>query len=108
MGSAKDAMDTAKGAVQKLDGALAKADSAFGKVDSAVDGMKTTISSVGKFSESATKTMDAAKTLINKANGGGGALGMLLADKETAANLKSLVRNLKERGILFYKDKPKE
>lgn len=108
MTSAKDAMDTAKAAMGKLDGALAKADSAFGKVDSAVDGMKSTFASFGKFSDSATKTMDSAKTLINKANGGGGALGMLLADKETAANLKSLVRNLKERGVLFYKDKPKE
>jgi phospholipid/cholesterol/gamma-HCH transport system substrate-binding protein len=108
MTSAKDAMDTAKGAMGKLDGALAKADSAFGKVDTAVDGMKSTFVSFGKFSDSATKTMESAKVLINKANSGGGALGMLLADKEAALNLKSLIRNLKERGVLFYKDKPKE
>ena len=108
MNSAKEAMDTAKIAAGKLDGVLAKADSAFGKVDSAVDGMKTTFASISKFSDTATKTMDSAKTLIGKANSGGGALGMLLADKETAANLKSLVRNLKERGVLFYKDKAKE
>jgi phospholipid/cholesterol/gamma-HCH transport system substrate-binding protein len=108
MTSAKEAMDTAKGAATKLDGALAKADSAFGKVDSAVSDMKTTFASIGKFADSATKTMESAKTLINKANSGGGALGMLLADKETATNLKTLVRNLKERGVIFYKDKPKE
>lgn len=108
MTSAKEAMDTAKGAMGKLDGALAKADSAFGKVDTAVDGMKSTFASFGKFSDSATKTMASANTLINKANAGGGALGMLLADKETALNLKTLIRNLKERGVLFYKDKPKE
>ena len=108
MGSAKDAMDTAKSAAGKLDGVLAKADNAFGKVDTAVDGMKSTFASVEKFSDSASKTMDAAKTLLNKANAGGGALGMMLADKETALNLKALVRNLKERGILFYKDKAKE
>ena len=33
---------------------------------------------------------------------------MLLADKKTAANLKSLIRSMKERGVLFYKNKPKE
>ena len=106
--SAKDAMDTAKTAVGKLDGALTKANSAFGKIDTAVDGIKNTFTSISKFSDTAGKTMDAARLLINKANAGGGALGMLLADKDTAFNLKALVRNLKERGILFYKDKPKE
>lgn len=108
MTSAKDAMDTAKTAVGKLDSALAKADTAFGKIDGAVDGMKATFASISKFSDNAGKTMDSVRLLINKANAGGGALGMLLADKETAANLKALVRNLKERGILFYKDKPKD
>lgn len=107
MTSAKEAMDTAKGAVGKLDGVLTKADNAFGKIDTALDGMKRTFTSVEKFSDSASKTMDSAKALLNKANSGGGALGMLLADKETAVNLKSLVRNLKERGILFYRDKEK-
>ena len=108
MTSAKDAMDGAKGAVAKLDGALAKADSAFGKVDSAVDDMKTSFASITKFADNANKTMDSVRTLIGKANNGGGALGMLLADKETASNLKSLIRNIKERGILFYRDKEKE
>lgn len=107
MTSAKDTMDNAKVAVAKLDSALAKADSAFGKVDTAVDGIKSSFASIEKFSVSAGKTMDAAQTLLKKANGGGGALGMLLADKETAENLKSLVRNLKERGVLFYRDKEK-
>lgn len=105
MTSAKDTMDNAKVAVAKLDSALAKADSAFGKVDSAVDGIKSSFASVEKFSVSAGKTMDAAQSLLKKANNGGGALGMLLADKETAAHLKSLIRNLKERGVLFYRDK---
>ncbi len=108
MTSAKDAMDGAKGAVSKLDGALVKADSAFGKVDSAVDDMKTSFASITKFADNANKTMDSVRTLIGKANNGGGALGMLLADKETALNLKSLVRNIKEHGILFYRDKAKE
>lgn len=106
--SAKDTMDNAKLAVAKLDSALAKADGAFGKVDSAVDGIKTSFASVEKFSNSASKTMDSAEALLKKANNGGGALGMLLADKETAENLKALVRNMKERGILFYRDKEKE
>ncbi len=106
--TAKEVMDTVKSAAGKLDSALAKADAAFGKIDGTLDGVKLSFTSVAKFSDSAAKTMDSVRTLINKANAGGGALGMLLADKETSENLKALVRNLKERGVIFYKDKSKE
>jgi phospholipid/cholesterol/gamma-HCH transport system substrate-binding protein len=106
--TAKEVMDTVKSAAGKLDSALAKADTAFGKIDGTLDGAKLSFTSFAKLSDSATKTMDSVRTLINKANAGGGALGMLLADQEAASNLKTLIRNLKERGVIFYKDKPKE
>jgi hypothetical protein len=50
--------------------------------------------------------VNSARTLLAKANNGEGALGLLMSDKETSENLKSLIRNLKSRGILWYKDKP--
>jgi ABC-type transporter Mla subunit MlaD len=52
------------------------------------------------------KVADSAHSLLNKANSGQGALGLLLADKETADNLKAFATNLRRSGVLFYKDRP--
>ncbi len=99
--AAKDVMDSAKSTVGKLDTAFEKTTAVITKVDTAVDDAK-------KFIATAGKTVDSLKQLIGKANAGQGALGMLLADRETSENLKALIRNLKEKGILFYKDLEKK
>lgn len=52
------------------------------------------------------KVADSAHNLLNKANEGDGTLGMLLADKQTAENLRALIANLRRSGVLFYKDRP--
>ncbi|EDY21977.1 Mammalian cell entry related domain protein [Chthoniobacter flavus Ellin428] len=52
------------------------------------------------------KVADSAHSLLNKANAGDGTLGMLLADKQTAENLRALIANLRRSGVLFYKDHP--
>jgi len=52
------------------------------------------------------KVADSAHSLLNKANAGDGTLGMLLADKQTAENLRVLIANLRRSGVLFYKDRP--
>jgi len=97
-GTLQEAMDTAKGAMVKVD-------SAVQKVDNAASELKPTFASLQKAADSASKTVESARLLIAKVNRGEGALGMLIADKDTAENLKALIRNLKQRGVLFYKDK---
>jgi ABC-type transporter Mla subunit MlaD len=52
------------------------------------------------------KVADSARILVNKANSGEGALGLLLSDKQTSENLKALITNLRHSGVLFYKDRP--
>ncbi len=99
-GTLGEAMQTAKTAMVKVDGVVKK-------FDDATSELKPTLVDMHKAAESAVKVMDSAKTLLAKANNGQGALGVLLGDKETADNLKTLVRNLKERGVLWYKDKEK-
>jgi phospholipid/cholesterol/gamma-HCH transport system substrate-binding protein len=98
---------------KKLDGILSKG-------DTAVDSAKKTLETVDKaaidfkkLAGSADKTLDSAKGMLDsgnrvlkKAEEGNGAIGVLLGDKETAANLKSFVSNLKRSGPLFYKDRP--
>lgn len=97
----EDVVDSAKGAVAKLDATFEKSTAAVAKIDGAIEEVK-------KFVASGGKAMDSFRGLINKANAGQGALGLLLADRETADNLKALIRNLKERGVLFYKDLEKK
>ncbi len=97
---AKEAVDTVKDTVGSVKAPIAK-------IDAAATDLKATLASIKVAAASAEKALDSAKVLIGKANSGQGALGMLLADKETADNLKALVRNLREHGILWYKNKAK-
>lgn len=76
---------------KKIDGLIQKADSA--------------LTSGSKAAEEIQKTATDLRQLVQQAKQGRGVLGVLLSDKETADNLKALVANLRERGILWYKDK---
>ena len=95
---AKEAVDTVKDTFGSVKAPIAK-------IDAAAEDLKATLTGIRSAAASADKALDAARTLFGKANSGKGALGMLLADKETAENLKALVRNLREHGVLWYKDK---
>jgi ABC-type transporter Mla subunit MlaD len=101
---AKEAVEIVKEDAAAAKAPIAKLDGVVQKIDTAAGELKTTLSEIRSAAATVNKTFDAAKTLVNKANTGKGALGMLLGDKETADNLKALIRNLRERGILFYKN----
>ena len=68
--------------------------------------LDNTLTKVGDVTERAGKAVDTFQKLGKTANDGKGALGVLISDKETAENLKSLIANLRRSGVLFYKDKP--
>jgi len=105
-GSLDEVMVGAKKVVAKVDEAADGLKPILAKVDAAAGELKPVLASFGKTADSATKAVNSARTLLTKANNGQGALGLLMSDKETSENLKSLIRNLKSRGILWYKDKP--
>lgn len=94
----KETMASVKNASVKLESVFKKADEVMVKIDGAVVEIRTTAEKFGK-------TSDSVKDLMAKVANGKGALGMLIADPETAANLKALINNLRTRGVLFYKDK---
>ena len=88
-------------------------DAVVAKTSEAVDATKTTLKTVdgvagdvrlalGDFR----KVADSANTLVKKATVGEGTLGMLISDKQTAENLKTLIGNMRRSGVLFYKDRP--
>lgn len=104
---AKGAADTVTETVVSAKAAIQKADSVVKKVDDAATDLKGTLADIRKAVGLAGKAMESARSLLANASGGKGALGLLLADKETAENLKTLIRNLREHGVLFYKNKAK-
>ena len=103
---AKSAADNLNEAMLAAKNAMSKADGVVKKVDDAAGLLKPALTDFSAAAKSATKAVDSARSLLAKANSGQGALGLLLSDRETSDNLKALIRNLKQRGILWYKDKP--
>ena len=96
-----------------LDAVMAKAQEAIDSVkltmktaDSSAAELKLALGELRKMAESATKTVDSTKLLINKASSGEGTLGVLMSDKQMAADLKALIANMRRSGPVFYKDRP--
>jgi phospholipid/cholesterol/gamma-HCH transport system substrate-binding protein len=102
---AKAAADTVTETVSSAKTAIGKVDGVVKKVDDAATDLKGTLADLRKAAVSAGKALDSARNLLAGASAGRGALGMLLTDKETSENLKALIRNLRDHGILFYKNK---
>jgi hypothetical protein len=50
------------------------------------------------------KTVQAAGKVMNAALSGNGLLAMLLTNKDLANDLRALIGNLRQRGVLFYRD----
>ena len=102
-----DVIAKAKEAVQVVKDTVGAVKAPIEKMDAAAADLKGTLAEVKKAATTADKALDSAKTLMGKANSGKGALGMLLSDKETADNLKALISNLRDHGILWYKNRAK-
>ena len=89
-----------------LDAVVAKTNEA---VDSAKVMLKTVDGAAGDIKLAIgdfRKLTDSANGLVKKATTGDGTLGMLISDRQTAENFKTLIANLRRSGVLFYKDRP--
>lgn len=87
VGKAQEVVDSAKGTMKTID-------------DAAGDLQLT----LGDFR----KTSGSARSLLDTAASGDGALGMLMTNKEAAEDLKALISNMRRSGVLFYKDRALE
>lgn len=99
-------------ASKKLDGvadeasaAMKKAAEAVGHITVTADKTTDTLAATKSAAESFDKTMAEIRLLIREVRNGKGALGALIGDRTMADNLRALVTNLRERGILWYKDR---
>jgi ABC-type transporter Mla subunit MlaD len=82
---------------KKIDGVLEKADGTMASSKKAADDVQKAIAD-------ARKTIAGATELISQAKSGNGLLATLLSDRELANDLRALVSNLRDHGILFYRD----
>jgi ABC-type transporter Mla subunit MlaD len=81
----------AKGAVDSAKQTLGTVNASAADVHSAIDDVKVTLA--------------AAQELLAKARTGNGPIATLLNDPQLSQNLKAFVANLREHGVLFYKNK---
>lgn len=85
-------------ATKKLDGIMAKTETAIGSGEQAMASAKSA-------ADELKKAIEDIRGIVQGVKSGRGALGVLLSDKQTADNLRVLVQNLRERGIIWYKDR---
>ena len=82
---------------KKMEGVLEKADATMASSKKAADDVQLLIAD-------ARKTIAAATEVISSAKSGPGMLAALLNDQEVARDLRALVSNLRDHGVLFYRD----
>jgi ABC-type transporter Mla subunit MlaD len=99
------AMSRVEEASKRVDGVMAKADSAMAKIDKAADSVGPTLKSADTALVNLKKAATALEGLLQDARTGDGLLHALLNDKVLRQDFATLISNLKQKGILFYKNK---
>ncbi len=101
----KEAIASFKGAAKSMDDSIKKMEPAFNKVDGVVEKANKAMTSA----ESAMKSIDKSAATIGEVTkdmrSGNGLLPALLRDEQLKNELKSLITNMRQHGILFYRDK---
>jgi len=96
--SFKNTAQSLEQSMKKLDPAIEKLDSAFGKTDTLLTSADTALKSI----DTSAKAIGGVATDIRK---GDGLLPALLHDESLRREFSNLISNLRQRGVLFYKDK---
>ena len=103
----RTAMNKVDAAAGKAEGVMTKADSAMAKVDKAMDSLGPGLRGMEGASASLKQAAVAMEGLLKDARSGNGLLHALLNDETLRKDFAALINNLKQRGVLFYKDKEK-
>jgi len=97
----------------KIEEVLAEAKEATAEVkkvisrsDTTLTATNETLGSIKKAAETFDKALGDIRSLIRDVRRGKGPIGTLLSDEAMAANMKAFVENLRERGILWYRNRP--
>ncbi len=80
-------------------------DASGGKIDGLLEEASAAMKSARTTADELKVTVRDAQAIVADVKKGRGALGMLLSNQEFANNLRDFVANLRQSGILFYKDR---
>ena len=100
-----DALAHLKGTSEHFDNASRDLSAVVTNAKDAVDSAKVTLGTVNAAVLDVHTAVDSAKNLMARADTGNGPVATLLNDQQMSENLKALVANLRDHGILFYKNK---
>jgi len=98
---AGEAIDKASSAIETVSGTLAKGGETLENASKASEELRVGIADARRLVGSVQKAVD-------RGTEGDGLISSLLNDRKLASDLSALVRNLKEHGLLFYRDAPEE
>lgn len=107
LASFKEAMANVETASGRVDTVMVKADSAITKVDKAMDRLGPALKGTESATENLRKAAIALEGLLKDARTGDGLMNALLNDEALRKDFAALITNLRQRGVLFYKDKEK-
>ena len=95
---------------EKMAEASLKADTLMSQANITVKSSQGAVDSVKKAADEFQKTLASVRALVDQVSKGKGVLGMLISNPETSENVRALICNLRQHGILWYKDSkpPKE
>ena len=100
----KEAVASFKSAAKTLDDSVKKMEPAFGKVEGVISKadrvMSSAESAVKSFDKTAANLGEVTKDIRN----GGGLFPAMLRDEKLKAEFQSLITNMRQHGILFYRD----
>lgn len=82
---------------KKIDGVIEKADGTMASTRKVADDLQVVIAD-------ARKTIQVTTEVVRQATDGSGLLPTLLTNKELARDMQALVSNLRDHGVLFYRD----
>jgi phospholipid/cholesterol/gamma-HCH transport system substrate-binding protein len=104
-------MDNLKSSIDKLNQTTSSLSESSKKIDGVIEKAGATMESTKKAAEDvqlvladARKTIQAATEVIRDARTGSGMLATLLTNQEVARDLQALISNMRDHGVLFYRD----
>ena len=95
----------ARKALQAIEKAAASADTTFVRAGDRIDQLEPALRDVPKAVASISRAADKAGQALDRVESGEGLLGTLAYDRDVSDDARAFIRNLKQQGILRYRDK---
>lgn len=95
----------ARKAIQAIEKAASNAEGTFASANDRIEQLEPALREVPKAVASISRAADKAGSALDRVEKGDGLLGTLAYDRDVSDDAKTFIRNLKQQGILRYRDK---